>query len=383
MKRKLILIEIEHFFDFKENRPTIGGVQTYAQNLARLGVDLGFEVNIYLPSKNKDIKTASYMGFAIQTIHEKSIFKSLNQACYEYIIKHIAKPSDKIVIMRDDLLRIKKLTSNTYVIQHGITFDVPGYYLNGLTKNSKILSVFNKTLRCFKSLSYVYSTKNLVCVDYNYFNWFRTIGTIYPDQNMVVVPNFSSGKISQEEFDAKNNRTNNTKKIVFARRFVTLRGTSLFANVILNLLKTHDDIDVTFAGTGSLEKDLKIRFEGFKNVHFTSYAPDESIGFHSQFDIAIVPTIWSEGTSLSLLEAMSAGCFPIATYVGGLSNILIDNYNGKLIAPTYDSLYDAISEVLNLPSEKFKEIQTNAYTTATKGFCKANWENKWKKILSK
>ncbi|WP_420491566.1 glycosyltransferase [Neobacillus drentensis] len=50
----------------------------------------------------------------------------------------------------------------------------------------------------------------------------------------------------------------------------------------------------------------------------------------------------SEGTSLSLLEAMAAKCAEIATNVGGMTNIILDNYNGLIINPDESELYLAL-----------------------------------------
>ncbi|MGR4357642.1 glycosyltransferase [Escherichia coli] len=67
------------------------------------------------------------------------------------------------------------------------------------------------------------------------------------------------------------------------------------------------------------------------SVYQTSYKSEDSIHFHQQYDIAIVPSIGSEGTSLSLLEAMSAKCLVIATDIGGMTNIILDGFNGRMI----------------------------------------------------
>ena len=107
----------------------------------------------------------------------------------------------------------------------------------------------------------------------------------------------------------------------------------------------------------------------------------ESIKFHQHFDIAVIPTIFSEGTSLSLCEAMSAGCFCIATRVGGLTNILVDNYNGKLIEPTIEGIYQSVKEALMMDKEEYWRICRSGYETALYGFSKSLWQSKWKQFI--
>ena len=107
------------------------------------------------------------------------------------------------------------------------------------------------------------------------------------------------------------------------------------------------------------------------------FRSSESVLFHYNFDIAVVPTIFSEGTSLSLCEAMASGCFPIATHVGGMTNMLIDGYNGKLVYPSEGMLYKAIVDVLSLDKKDFCQIVLNAYATVQKSFSKEKWTLEW------
>ena len=112
-------------------------------------------------------------------------------------------------------------------------------------------------------------------------------------------------------------------------------------------------------------------------MHITKYEAKDSVGFHSKYDIAVVPTICSEGTSLSLLEAMSAGCFPIATHVGGMTNIILDHYNGLLCYPDEDSVFKALYEAVTMKKESFIRIATNAYRSSVEAFSVGSWSDRW------
>jgi glycosyltransferase involved in cell wall biosynthesis len=173
------------------------------------------------------------------------------------------------------------------------------------------------------------------------------------------------------------------KKILFARRFVDYRGVLIFSNAVKKLLLIYDNLFFTFAGDGHYELFLKEYFKNNKNVNFIKFTQADSISTHFDYDIAIVPSLYSEGTSLSLLEAMSAGCFPIASIVGGLTNIIINNFNGILIKPTEEDIIESINNLLDMDSMKFDEIVLNAYKTANMSFNKTNWESKWTNLLLK
>ena len=115
---------------------------------------------------------------------------------------------------------------------------------------------------------------------------------------------------------------------------------------------------------------------------FTQYDAQNSIHFHQHYDIAVVPTTGSEGTSLSLLEAMSASCATICTNVGGMTNIIINGYNGLMVNPNIEELYEALKIVIK-DKQLRESIAKKGHETVTKAFSLSKWENEWTTILTK
>ena len=175
-------------------------------------------------------------------------------------------------------------------------------------------------------------------------------------------------------------QSNDRISIVFSRRLVEYRGTRLFADAISEILNEYPKVSVTIAGKGPDEKYMRAKLAGFTNVEFTSYDPDDSIDFHSKHDIAVVPTVNHEGTSLALLEAMASGCAVIASNVGGMSNIIIDGYNGLLINPVQSELVEALEKLITDASLR-KYLSGKAYETVKFGFSYEKWRNKWLKLI--
>lgn len=377
--KKICVISYK-LFDFNKKCFLIGGIQTYIRDLCIAFGKAGSDVIMIQVSEDED-NECFYKGFVIAN---KKFPNSSRHKSYQIVFDYIyAKynSADTNFVVSTDQMGVRSKECNVFTIQHGIAFDIPGYMIPGLWGKFSILQSINKYLRCLKNIQRFHQTKNVVCVDYNYYNWLRTLDTISNENCVKIIPNYTSHAISPKSLEEKIKR-NSRKRIIFARRFVDYRGTLLFANVIKRLLSEGVDIDVTFAGSGPLEKTIITMFEGFENVHFTSFSSDESIAFHEKYDISVVPTIFSEGTSLSLIESMAAGCFPIATHVGGMTNIILDGYNGKLTAPSENALYQTIIDVLSLPNEDFNEIVSHAYDTATKAFSYDNWCKKWLEVLS-
>lgn len=378
----MIYIITYNYYDFTLNRVKIGGLETYIKDLALLGTELNKKVLVLQIAKGHGSgRNVEVDGVSVQEfLAHKSMLKSLNQVAFNQIYKKYNN-DEALFIIASDMMNISSKASNVICIQHGIGFDIPGDMLQGFWKKYKITQHINKFIRCLSNMYRFYRTRNTVCVDYNYYNWFRTLGTIYPGSTMRVIPNYASKIISEEELINKLKRKDKIKKIIFARRFVDYRGTLLFANVIRRVLKKHSDIFVTFAGNGPLESMLKEMFNNDKRVSFTSFSPIESVKFHYDYDIAVVPTIYSEGTSLSLCESMAAGCFPIATHIGGITNLLFDGYNGFMTSPNEEELYESLMDVLELNVDDFNEIVKNAHSVVKNAFSADKWKKEWAKII--
>jgi glycosyltransferase involved in cell wall biosynthesis len=115
-------------------------------------------------------------------------------------------------------------------------------------------------------------------------------------------------------------------------------------------------------------------------VAFTKYRADEALHIHLDHDVAVVPSVASEGTSLSVGEAMAAGCAVVATAVGGVTNMIIHGYNGLLVLPNAGSLYEGITSILTSPDLR-RQLGARAYETAAAAFSLERWKQRWKEVL--
>lgn len=373
---KQICIFCSSFLNPHSGQLLIGGVQTYISSLCLLGKEKGYSVTVFQLESNTD---ANYVYNDARVIICQ-VTRAQTQKYFDKIYKQY-NSLETIFIVITDQMSISSKSANVITIQHGIAFDIPGEYISGLWGKNKLMHHINKLLRCIKNVTRFYKSANTVCVDYNFYNWFRTIGTIYPNKKVKVIPNYSSSWITEEELASKFSNKSSIKRILFARRFYDYRGTILFSNVVDRLLNKYSNIEVTFAGSGPLENYIKQKFSSQECVKISSFNANDSISYHKQYDIAVVPTIFSEGTSLSLIEAMSAGCFPIATHVGGMTNIVLDGYNGILCSPDEDSLYRSLVKVVEMGDQEFNSIVENAYRSSIKAFSLDIWKQKWSEFI--
>ena len=77
---------------------------------------------------------------------------------------------------------------------------------------------------------------------------------------------------------------------------------------------------------------------------------------------------------------MAAKCCIITTNIGGLSNIVINNFNGIIINPKINELVAAIEYLIKNPQEIGRMAETG-YETVKQGFSYEQWQKNWIRVL--
>lgn len=351
------------------NGMSIGGIQTYITNLIPVLIECGYEVSVYQRSIidfHKDMESYDVYGISQPENYGRKVSKALLAKALLYINR-----SEDLLVYGCETCITKKVACRTVAIQHGISWDIP---FEKCSKSNYFRHYLGKCLLAWRTNKRVNKVDHLICVDYNFVNWHRAISP-YTRTKHVVIPNFSALPPQQPEKKHQDNIN-----IIFARRFFIHRGTRLFTNVAKSLLSKHANIYITIAGTGPDADYIHRELDSFQNVNFITYNSEKSLKIHQDKDIAVIPTIASEGTSLSLLDTMAAGCAVICTNVGGMTNIIIDGYNGLMINPDEDSLYKALDRLIEDKLLRGR-LQAKAYETIKEAFSLNIWKSKWAQII--
>jgi sugar transferase (PEP-CTERM/EpsH1 system associated) len=106
---------------------------------------------------------------------------------------------------------------------------------------------------------------------------------------------------------------------------------------------------LVLVGEGPCEKDLKILVEKLALSSSVVFAGNRSDipDILNLFDVFVLPSL-SEGTSLSLLEAMASGLPSVVTSVGGNPNLIKENINGYLVeTKNTEQLAKRIEDILS------------------------------------
>lgn len=367
---KNFFVIYQRYLDEIDNSVIIGGLQTYIENLVPIITKLDYHVTI-IQHSNYDFCKDLMPNFQVVGVATR------NKNKHTDLVKKARSLGDTendILLFTTTTLVCKHNFKKSIAIQHGIYWDCETIH------GKKVKFPFDmllKDIQSFKEYKLVHKVDKIVCVDNNYVNWYRA-GFLDRKLNYEVIPNFADiaaqgGRKHKENADGK-------IKIIFARRFEPIRGVELLPEIIDTLSGKYNNVYFTLAGNGSRLNFLKEKFAGYGNVEFKEYAPSEAISIHKEFDIAIVPTIASEGTSFSLLEAMAAGCAVVCSDVGGMANIILDEYNGLIVKPRAECFVDAISKLIENDGLR-NSIVDKALETVRVSFCKEKWERSWIDVI--
>jgi len=257
----------------------------------------------------------------------------------------------------------KKLHPNI-LISHGVTWDAHGEDV----RPKKILNIFR-------------DVDKFVSVDTNTISWLRTtFSKTLKGFDANYIPNY----VDTAVYRPVARTTDKNIQITFPRRAAPERGYWLMSAALPPIMEKYPNVMFSFIGfahgdkiSGDIQK-LIDRFPG--RVSHCAVSPDEMPAIYQSTDISLVPTIYAEGTSLSVLEAMACGNVVISTNIGGLPNLIFDGYNGILINPTGYDLMVALDRVLS--DEKLQQrLSANAVKVAG-AFDKKIWIRRWDNIIN-
>ncbi|NRD79499.1 glycosyltransferase family 4 protein [Bacillus sp. BRMEA1] len=230
----------------------------------------------------------------------------------------------------------------------------------------------------------IHQLSKIVSVDSHFLSYCRSVCYYYDPEKIELIPNF----VETERFmpGVKEKSLDEKVRVLFPRRISHERGILPMMAAADLLLEKFPHSEFIFAGETIQETEICKTFEYWlmvhpnrKRIHHQSYSFHQMPKVYQEADIAVIPTIFSEGTSLSCLEALSTGLPVISSNVGGLNDIIIDGFNGFLITPTTNRLVDAISMLIE-DEEKRDKIASHARETAL-AYDRKIWQNRWRALI--
>ncbi|MCL2110077.1 glycosyltransferase family 4 protein [Microgenomates group bacterium] len=362
-KKNCIYIFQAQFFDSNGTNYFSGGAERYCRDLTALFLQQKFKVIlIQCGNEKKDIWIKKQWGMTIVGI----------PANYNDYLKIIAKLKSSRLSIYSGYTHWGKqgdIHQPSILISHGVTWDTPHQNLDKKWLH-QILQKFT----------------HIVSVDTNTLSYLRSTFSrelTYDTKEFSYIPNYVDHQI-YHPIEKKQNLTSQKIRICFPRRLSDERGYWLFAPLVPTILNKYQQVEVHFVGFAHGQKinnhlnGLLKKYKG--RVKHSLIDQNKMQLIYQQSDISLIPTLYSEGTSLSCLEAMACKNTVIATNIGGLTNLIIDEFNGILVNPNASELLKAIYKVLDSP--KLREQLSNNAVSVSKVFSKEKWIAKWNAQLN-
>lgn len=177
------------------------------------------------------------------------------------------------------------------------------------------------------------------------------------------VPNY----IQQEEVDmGEYRRDDNTQVFIQVATIQPVKNQVAVAKTFNKLHKDGYNATVVFVGRLKDKEYSEELLKESSSAVFVLGEKSNPCDYMKASDYFILASHY-EGMPISLLEALSVGCIPVVTPVGGNVNVITDNYNGYIIPATdVDSIYHRIIDVLEEQEEKKLQIQGNIRYASSK-----------------
>lgn len=176
-----------------------------------------------------------------------------------------------------------------------------------------------------------------------------------PDNHVKVVPFGVDTELFQPV--AKDKEESNDRIVVFSNRnFLEVYSIETLIDAIPLVIEKNENIHFVIKGTGSLEESLK---ELASNLNLDEYVT--FVGWTEYHDMPkylhncdiYVSTAISDGTPVSVLEAMACGKACIVTDVGGVGEWIEDGESGCLVTPQQSQiLTETILELAHDPAKR-------------------------------
>jgi GT2 family glycosyltransferase/glycosyltransferase involved in cell wall biosynthesis len=358
LPKQYIAILAPQFFDLEGHSTFIGGAERYLLELVKIIREFNYEPVVFQSAHGE-----------WEQVHQGISFFGLNSGGDDNklnVLFHNLISADTPVIYLVFNLAAPYHSNRSIGISHGVFWDHKEYEF----PEDRMQSI-EHLLAPLSNLS------RIVSVDTNTINWLRTAQPSLA-KKCVYIPNF----VDTEVFRYSEKSDQGKLVVLYPRRLYPARGFWLVKEIVPEFMEAYPELEFHFVGQADFEEkdaveQLVNRYQ--ERVIWKILEMQEMHEAYEQADITLIPTQYSEGTSLSCLEAMAAGNAVIATNIGGLTDLVIHGFNGLLMEPSVPRLREALSLLCDNP-ELRNQLGKNARDVAS-AFSLKSWQDRWRKVL--
>lgn len=354
-ERRVVILSYT-FFDFDGNNMYYGGAERYVLELARLMRELGYYPELYQCGNGYWVRY--YRGLRVTGIDVGGEATRLADEVQNF-------EQDQALTIFSPFSLAQYVGVNPGVgISHGVFWDYAEMQANPTAMQA-----------VFAAGRYL---DRIVSVDTNTINAMRAAAAAAMADKFDYIPNF----VDTEAFGAGPVPDDGKVVVLYPRRLYHPRGYWLVANVLEDILTEYPQVEFQFVGKADQReeehiKELVERYAG--RIRWYWLPPEEMPQAYQQAQITIIPTVHSEGTSLSCLEAMASGNAVIATNVGGLPNLILPDFNGLLIDVSAAALLQALKKLIE--DDALRQEFGRRGREVARSFSIESWRARWERVL--
>lgn len=356
---KSIAILTARFFDPDGTRIIFGGAERYLVDLVYLLKEMGYYPRVYQGGSHEWLRNYDQMEVVslITSPSEYDMYPRLNYNFHE----HTAEFDYRLYFSFN--MCYPYADPGSLAISHGIWWD------------SAIMDYWRTPEWRRRIEACLAAPHRVISVDTNTINWVRAEFPQLGDK-MIYLPNYVDINLFRPQV-----KEGSRFSVLFPRSLVDARGfmEAQFAAGIL--LPRYPDMEFHFVGRGSQAAEDNMARWARESSRVSYYWLDmkDMPEAYNKSDLVLIPSKYAEGTSLSALEALACGKVVLAGCTGGLTDIIIDAYNGFFVQVTAQALAAKVEELYHNRGLR-QSIADRARETALP-FSRDRWREKWKRLI--
>lgn len=322
-----IVLHSEDYLDFS-GQYSAGGRQRYIRDLAHVIRFWGREV-LVVQKGVRDFETTCPGG--VHVVGVKANLSAAGDFMFARRAARVANPKD-LWLYASGESAWPFFAKNSKAVQHGVWWDGPQAIRTRLIQRQRALGMSR-------------SVREVLCVDTNFINWLRQQGA--EGYRLTAKCQYVHNYADLHRISPTTKTETDRLSLICARRFESKRGLEVFCRAVKLLRERGIDCEATLCVVGDpAPLEALTRSEGIDEaITITSESLDSVLSAYAHHHIAVVPTLWSEGTSLACVEALAAGVPVVASPVGGLGNLIVPGFNGALVNPDPEAIASAIAKI--------------------------------------
>ncbi len=389
MPRRLHITQVVHDF-----YPVIGGLETYAYNLAKGLVEAGHEVKVFTAHLPQTPTYENYQGIHIHRFRAVArpfnfpflpgLLQALSREHCDIFHAHINSP------MTVDITAIaSQLTQIPLVITYhadALISDIAGktpffhVWLDQAYRHAR-----QRAANIAKQLivtSPIYRNTSLFLQDY------LSKTTVIP---ATINPYFLKSQRSAAQAKESFGFSSNNPLLLFVGRLVPYKGLQTLLRAFHQIHRQNPAVHLAIVGSGPLEPSLRkmsTSLEILNAVHFLGVLPRQRLrDAYTASDIFVLPSqSRSEAFGIAQLEAMAQEKPVVATTVGGIPYVVQNEKTGLLVPPmNEEALKQALLRLIADPAlcKRFGHAgRKHVVNNFTRGPTTQKLENVYYQILS-